>query len=180
MRHFFATSSLPPDGTVWTLRTYSGTVSAEVGDGAEDPSGYVYHEVYDGSTGLRPGLIPNAALTWESAEGTSITSSWNLDLVHTVPDPYLATSQYDRSPTSKQLNFVNLPVRATVRIYTLTGVLVNQLEHEDISGGGRLVWNLRNTSNQFVASGVYFFHVVTPEGDERVGKFTIVNFAGQN
>ena len=180
MRHFFAASSLPPDGTVWTLRTYSGTVSTDVGDGAVDPSGYVYHEVYDGSTGLRPGLIPNAALTWESVEGTTISSSWNLDLVHTVPDPYLATSQYDRSPTSKQLNFVNLPVRATIRIYTLTGVLVEQLEHEDLSGGGREVWNLRNRNNQFVASGVYFFHVVTPEGDERVGKFTIVNFAGQN
>ena len=57
---------------------------------------------------------------------------------------------------------------------------MNQIDHEDSTGGGRAVWDVRNWSQQFVASGVYFFHVVTPEGDERVGKFTIVNFAGQN
>jgi hypothetical protein len=43
-----------------------------------------------------------------------------------------------------------------------------------------VVWNLRNRNNQFIASGVYFYHVVTPEGDTHVGKFTVVQFAGQN
>jgi hypothetical protein len=188
MRHFFVASSFPPDGTVWTLRGHSGTVTTSGGEEQEDPTDYVYHRIYgpdpndagNPETGLRPGIIPNTAMTWASTSRSTVTNSWDLALVHTVPDPYLATSQYDRSPTSKQLNFVNLPAYATIRIYTLTGVLVQQLEHADISGGGREVWNLRNRNNQFVASGVYFFHVVTPEGDERVGKFTIVNFAGQN
>ena len=76
--------------------------------------------------------------------------------------------------------FVNLPEAATIRIYTLTGVLVDIVNHEDVTGGGRAVWNLRNRNNQFVASGVYFFHVVTPSGDTHVGKFTVVNFGGQN
>ena len=97
-----------------------------------------------------------------------------------MPDPYLTTSQYDLSPTSKQLMFVNLPQTATIRIYTLTGVLVAILNHDDPSGGGREVWDIRNRNNQFVASGVYFFHVVAESGDEHVGKFTIVNFGGQN
>jgi hypothetical protein len=70
--------------------------------------------------------------------------------------------------------FVNLPARATVRIYTLTGVLVDVIDHYDMSGGGRAVWDIRNRNNQFVASGVYFFHVVTPDGDEHVGKFTVI------
>ncbi len=69
---------------------------------------------------------------------------------------------------------------ATIRIYSLTGVLVDIVNHEDVTGGSRAVWNLRNRNNQFVASGVYFFHVVTPEGDTHVGKFTVVNFGGQN
>lgn len=34
---------------------------------------------------------------------------------------------------------------------------------------------LRNRHGRLVASGVYFWHVVTPSGEERVGKFTIVN-----
>jgi len=183
MRFSFVASSTPPDGTVWTLRSYSGSVTAAQGDGTDDPNGYAYQPVYDSghdATGLRPAIIPGMAIRWSSSDATTVVAGWDLSNVHTVPDPYLATSQYDLAPTSKNLMFVNLPPKATIRIYTLTGVLVNQIDHEDSTGGGRAVWDVRNWSQQFVASGVYFFHVVTPEGDERVGKFTIVNFAGQN
>ena len=182
MRHFFV-GSPPPAGTVWTLRAYSGTVTASEGVDTDDPSGYAYQSVYDDGdevTGLRPGIIPGLEFRWVSTEATTVSPAWDLSDVHTVPDPYLATSQFDLAPTSKNLQFVNLPPKATIRIYTLTGVLVAQIDHEDSTGGGRAVWDVRNWSQQFVASGVYFFHVVTPEGDERVGKFTIVNFAGQN
>jgi len=95
-------------------------------------------------------------------------------VVHTVPDPYLGGSQYDLSPQYLQLMFVNLPPRATVRIYSLGGHLIRQLEHDDASGGGRLAWDLRDQINYHVSSGVYFFHVATPDGAESVGKFTIV------
>ncbi|MDP2483965.1 MAG: T9SS type A sorting domain-containing protein, partial [Candidatus Palauibacterales bacterium] len=131
-------------------------------------------------SGLRNPLVPGLTIGWSVANNTAATGPVDLTQVHTVPDPYLATSQYDLSPTTKQLMFVNLPPQATIRIYTLTGVLVDVVNHNDSSGGGREVWDLRNRNNQFVASGVYFFHVVTPDGDEYVGKFTVVNFAGQN
>ncbi len=182
-RFIFQMSSLPGDGTVWTLRSFKGELSA-TNDAAEDPSGYVY--IADGAGGGNadggplPILIPGLQFTWNVEVGTSVSPAWDLADVHTVPDPYLATSQFDLAPTAKFLQFVNLPPKATIRIYTLTGILVNQIEHEDTTGGGRATWDVRNWSQQFVASGVYFFHVVTPEGDERVGKFTIVNFAGQN
>jgi hypothetical protein len=103
----------------------------------------------------------------------------DLTQIHTVPDPYLATSALDLAPTEKRLQFVNLPPQASIRIYTLTGILVDQVEHDDPTGGGRAVWDLRNRNEQFVASGVYFFHVITPAGEEHVGKFTVVNFASQ-
>jgi hypothetical protein len=184
--HFFVTDQVPENGTVWTLRAYSGALrvnSASVD--TDDPSGYTYYPSWDpGDDGtdaeLRPAFIPGLNIVWRTEAGTSVVAPTDLRSVHTVPDPYLATSAYDRSPTSKQLMFVNLPPRATIRIYTLTGVLVNQIEHDDPTGGGRAIWGLRNRNNQFVASGVYFYHVVTDEGAEKVGKFTIVNFAGQN
>jgi hypothetical protein len=28
-----------------------------------------------------------------------------------------------------------------------------------------------------VASGVYFYHVETPDGKQKIGRFTVVNFA---
>ena len=47
----------------------------------------------------------------------------------------------------------------------------------DPTGGGLLNWNLRNRNNQFVASGVYFYHIEAPDGKTKVGRFTVVNFA---
>jgi hypothetical protein len=183
MRHFFVANSLPPDGTVWTLRTYNGAVTASTNTLTTDPSGYAYQTLYDPDRlepAVRNPMIPGLTITYDVASSTAATGPVDLTRVHTVPDPYLGTSLYDLSPTSKQLMFVNLPPEATIRIFTLTGVLVDVVIHDDITAGGRVVWDVRNRNNQFVASGVYFFHVVTPEGDEHVGKFTIINQAGSN
>jgi hypothetical protein len=177
-RHFFVTDNLPAAGTVWTYRTYNGRIRATVDALTFDPSGY---ELIGGTGSVRPPSIPGLQFTLDITEaGVSQVKDFDLSEVHTVPDPYLSTSQFDLSPTSKNISFVNLPPRATIRVYTLTGVLVDVIDHNDPTGGGRARWGLRNRNNQFIASGVYFFHVVTPDKDEYVGKFTVVNFAGQN
>jgi hypothetical protein len=72
---------------------------------------------------------------------------------------------------------VNLPSQAIVRIYSVSGVLVQVLTLNDATSGSEITWNLRNRNNQFVASGVYFYHVETPDGKSKVGRFTVVNFA---
>jgi hypothetical protein len=54
---------------------------------------------------------------------------------------------------------------------------VNVITHDDAGLGGETTWDLRNRNNQFVASGVYFYHVETPAGNTKVGRFTVVNFA---
>jgi hypothetical protein len=181
-RFIFELADLPAPGTVWTLRTYSGGVSSNAATfDSDNPSGYQYDESASGRSDGRSALIPGLTLSWLVERSTDFNARpVDLTQVHTVPDPYLATSQYDLSPTTKQLMFVNLPPEATIRIYTLTGVLVDVINHQDETGGGRVQWDVRNRNNQFVASGVYFYHVVTPDKEEHVGKFTIVNFAGQN
>ena len=184
MRHFFVADVLPPDGTVWTLRTYNGRVESLGGLETENPRGYTWTSIWDDAegqltTGRRSPLIPGLTFVWQVESNTVLTGPTDLTQVHTVPDPYLATSALDLAPTEKRLQFVNLPPQASIRIYTLTGILVDQVEHDDITGGGRAVWDLRNRNDQFVASGVYFFHVITPDGEAYVGKFTVVNFASQ-
>jgi hypothetical protein len=180
-RFIFQTAALPAAGTVWNLRTYAGGISSNAATfSTDDPAGYSYNPTATNRSTGRPILIPGLVFNWLVEDATNFDGPTDLTQVHTVPDPYLATSQYDLSPTTKQLMFVNLPPTATIRIYTLTGVLVDIVNHDDVTGGGRAVWGLRNRNNQFVASGVYFFHVVTPEGDTHVGKFTVVNFGGQN
>jgi len=182
-RFIFEAAQLPPDGTAWTLRSYHGGIRTSGGSEA-DPSGYSYTLDVAGSgfaSSTRPILIPGLTFSFSVANATAADpAATDLTKVHTVPDPYLATSTFDLSPTQKQLMFVNLPPEATIRIYTLTGILVDIIRFSDRTGGGRAVWDLRNRNNLFVASGVYFFHVQTPQGDSYVGKFTVVNFAGSN
>jgi hypothetical protein len=179
-RYLFLTDQLPPDGTEWTLRTYTGTVLSDGSDTA-DPSNYRLTPGGNVDELIRPPLIPGLRFTAEIDEaGQQMVGAFDLSEVHAVPDPYLATSRYDRAPTTKKFMFVNLPPRATLRIYTLTGILVDIVEHDDPSGGGRAEWDLRNRNNQFVGSGVYFFHVVTPDQEEHVGKFTVVIGTGRS
>ncbi|OGG03415.1 MAG: hypothetical protein A3F83_01120 [Candidatus Glassbacteria bacterium RIFCSPLOWO2_12_FULL_58_11] len=126
----------------------------------------------------------------------------DLSKISVVPNPYLASSFLDIGPASRRIDFVNLPDRCTIRIYSLGGVLVNVLNHigANRSGWGNYIdwdeldlesqpkqytgwdnhggtepWNLRNRFGQMVASGLYFYHVTDSRGKSSTGKFYIVN-----
>jgi hypothetical protein len=106
-----------------------------------------------------------------------VTTNAQLARIHTVPDPYYVTNVLEPSPDTKILKFVNMPSRAIIRIYSVSGVLVRVLTQNDPMAGGEVTWDLRNRNNQFVASGVYFYHVETEDGKTKLGRFTVVNFA---
>ena len=153
---------VPTSGS-WTLRTYYGSVTGTTGS-------YAF-----AARGGNPG-VPGLALKLNvEAPAVDDPAAADLSKVHTVPDPYYAVSLFDFGPQGKVLKFVNLPSKATIRIYSMSGVLVTVLNHDDPSGGNAEDWNLRNKSNQYVGSGVYFYHVSTPDGKSHVGKFTVIN-----
>jgi hypothetical protein len=171
---FRLTGGTPPaDGTVWTLRTYAGVVRATSGASTATPSGYRLTK-----TDPNP-IIPGLKVQFSVAGRTDVTAEAAdvLARVHTVPDPYYVTTALEFTANQKFLKFVNLPPQAIIRIYSVSGVLVNVIVHDDAGLGAEATWNLRNRNNQFVASGVYFYHVETPSGNTKVGRFTIVNFA---
>ena len=87
------------------------------------------------------------------------------------------TNALENSPNTKVLKFVNLPSRCIIRIYSTSAILVRVITHDDPTDGGEQDWDLRNRNNQFVASGVYFYHVEAADGKTKVGRFTVVNFA---
>jgi hypothetical protein len=94
--------------------------------------------------------------------------------VHTVPDPLYVRSGYEQGGADPRLWFVNLPSQAIIRIYSASGVLVDVLTHNDPTGGGAAAWHLRSRTGRRVASGIYFYHVESPGGNEQVGRFTVV------
>jgi len=165
--HYFLMQmpALPAAGTVWYVRYYVGAVTGSAVDGN-----------FAFLSATRPAAVPGlrAQVNYEGGTYDS-TTTVSLDNVHTVPDPYYVTNALETTANTKQLKFVNLPSQAIIRVYSVSGVLVQVLSHT--TDGGAATWNLRNRNNQFVASGVYFYHVETPTGQSKVGRFTIVNFA---
>jgi hypothetical protein len=164
--------ALPAAGTVWTMRDYVGAVAG--GSGAAGDFGDFHY------TGLpRPLTAVGAEAVFKySVTNQAIASNQEtLAKVHTVPDPYYVTSPFEAVTTSKIIKFVNLPAEATVRIYTTSGVLVRVLKQSTTNFGGEISWDVRNRNNQFVASGVYFYHVTAENGETTVGRMTIINYA---
>ena len=171
--------TLPAAGTVWHARYIAGNIRAS-GDTAKGsnatPGTYTFREASFRPAAV-PGLKATVAFTASKALDLAHTTTDQLALVHTVPDPYYVTNALEITPSAKVMKFVNLPARAIIRIYSVSGVLVQVLTHNDATGGGEQAWDLRSRSNQFVASGVYFYHIETADGKTKVGRFTVVQFA---
>ena len=102
----------------------------------------------------------------------TIPAASALDDVLVVPNPFIARSGFVNPGDADVIQFVNIPSPATVRIYTMRGNLVKTIEHDD--GSGITFWDQVTDYGQFVESGVYIYHVETPEGHSTTGKFAII------
>lgn len=92
--------------------------------------------------------------------------------IRVVPNPFYAHAAWDNSPTEKHVQFINLPASCTIRVFTLSGNLVNVLQHSD--GSGTENYNLRNRFGEPLASGIYYYVVTDSRGEKDTGKFIIV------
>ncbi len=96
-----------------------------------------------------------------------------------VPNPWRGHAAWDlhpsdSDPTGTHIAFANLPEKqCDVRIYTLTGDLVQTLRHNGRYGNGTARWNLISRNGQDISSGVYLY-AITCDGETSVGRFTII------
>ncbi len=97
-----------------------------------------------------------------------ITSSSELDKIRVVPNPYqirggeLSQGGFNFDGQPDKLLFVNLPSRAIVRIFSITGDIINELRHT--VGSGDLSWDLMvNDNNQFITPGIYIAHITSED-----------------
>ena len=86
--------------------------------------------------------------------------------VAVVPNPYRANEAWDL-PGGHEVHFINLPARATIKIFTVAGDLVAKLEHDDAVHDFQR-WDLKNENGSEVASGIYLFRI-------EAGNFTFQN-----
>jgi hypothetical protein len=81
----------------------------------------------------------------------------NLERVRVVPNPYRGGEAWDR-PSEGEVHFINLPSKARIRIFTVAGDLVAELDHDD-QVRDFASWNLRNGKGTDVSSGIYLYRV---------------------
>jgi len=118
--------------------------------------------------------------------------------VGVYPNPYYGSAVWDGTGNKKELlrkmYFYNLPSKCDISIWTLSGDLVDQFQHDaatyngsDIAwfttysdgtqkfAGGEHAWDMITNSEQALASGMYFFTVKDQNtGEVKKGKFVIV------
>ena len=74
---------------------------------------------------------------------------------------------------NRAIDFVNVPDKSTIRIFTLDGDLVHTLKHND-PFYSRVRWDLFSRTGRAISSGLYIFSVETINGDRQVGRFVII------
>jgi len=80
-------------------------------------------------------------------------------------------------PTGVRVTFTNLPkAHNTISIFTVSGDLVQTIEHDGTQGVGHVSWNLMSRNLQEIVSGVYLYTVQSDDDrfDDFIGKFVVV------
>ena len=71
------------------------------------------------------------------------------------------------------IRFTHLPEKCNIKIYTVTGEFVFELDHESKIDGNEF-WDLRTINNQEVSPGLYIYVVTSKDAAPFIGKFAIV------
>ncbi len=111
-----------------------------------------------------------------------------LDVV-VYPNPYFINGGYHEhyegwengqqnmpAEFTRALNFANLPHKCTIRIYTLDGDLVREIDHDYPPGAPGSMhdsWDLITRNRMAIVSGIYYYSV-TSEFGNFIGKFVII------
>jgi hypothetical protein len=117
--------------------------------------------------------------TFKSAIDNELAKN-SLDNINVVPNPYLGAATWERRNLNstgrgeRRIDFINLPMTCTVRIYTMSGALIKTLEKDNVISDGSVSWNLVTEDGMDAAYGVYIYHVDAPGVGEHIGKFAII------
>jgi len=145
--------------------------------GPYNGTGYYYSVTYFDSLGTQRSRKADC-FTYLPAHSVA-NQNRDIERVWVVPNPYHGSASWDVSE-GKRIQFVNLPARCNVSVYTVAGDLVRVLHHPDTSYfnyggyGGALNWNLKNNDGRDVVPGVYVFYVEGEGGEVYKGHFVII------
>lgn len=167
-------------GPVTTDGKWGGTAFAIVFlDGAQLPVAEdVYHVTFN-----RPFWVTDSVkftvISYDSLDKEDL--KYTMRDIKVVPNPYVGTNAMEPSVANWLLNqrrrllFTHLPAQCTIRIFTVSGVLVDKIEVNNSSDNGITHWDMLTKEGLEIAAGMYIYHVrAKATGDEKVGKFAVI------
>ena len=101
--------------------------------------------------------------------------------IRVVPNPYVATNVMEPSVSNEFLNqrrrllFTNIPSEATIKIFTVSGILVDVISVNNSPQDGTIHWDMLTREGLEIAAGMYLYHVESiVTGDKKLGKFAVI------
>ncbi len=104
-----------------------------------------------------------------------------MDQIKVVPNPYVATNMMEPAVANKFLNqrrrllFTHIPANCSIKIFTSSGILVDQIDVDNEPSNGTVHWDLLTREDLEVAAGMYIYHIKSHvTGKEKIGKFAVI------
>ncbi len=98
--------------------------------------------------------------------GAANVISTSLSGVRAYPNPW----RVDKHANSS-VKFDNMPAASTIKIFTVSGREVKSLTSDS---NGMASWDRTNDGGELVASGVYIYLIIDPQGNDTSGKLAII------
>ena len=117
--------------------------------------------------------------TYDSLDVDSLKNT--MKNIKVVPNPYVATNVMEPAVSNQFLNqrrrllFTNIPAQATIKIFTVSGILVDEINVNNPSERGTIHWDMLTREGLEIAAGMYIYHVeAAATGDQKIGKFAVI------
>ncbi|HTK80927.1 MAG TPA: hypothetical protein VL633_01410 [Bacteroidota bacterium] len=96
-----------------------------------------------------------------------------------VPNPYVGAASWEPQSATvgrgdRRIYFIHLPGKCTIRIFTMSGHLVQTLEHDSSIDDGQESWDLVSRDGMNIAFGVYVYQVDAPNMGTFIDKFAVM------
>jgi hypothetical protein len=97
----------------------------------------------------------------------------DINSINVFPNPYFGFQQMEQSRYVRFITFNHLPPKATIRIFTVSGNMVQTLQKNDATQF--INWDLKNWNGLFVASGMYIAYIDMPDiGAKKILKIAVI------
>lgn len=106
-----------------------------------------------------------------TSQGYYKVSSGPLTILSALPQVRVYPNPFYPSKGHTRIVFSNLMANTEIRIYNIAGEIVKEQFVSDESEWG---WNVRNTFNEDIASGIYFFTATNKDNKTSYGKFAVI------